>query len=389
MKSYASVFKKNSKNVIGVLSGTSIDAVDVVFVNIRGAGISSKIKVLNFESFPINNSLKKFILKCSSKNESNVEDICQLNFIIGSLFAESINKFIRRNKILKKNIDLIGSHGQTIYHNPVNIKKFGFNTKSTLQIGDPSVIANQTGILTIGDFRTADVSAGGEGAPLVSYLDYILFRNPQKNRILINLGGISNVTYLKKSCSQNEVIAFDTGPGNMMVDFLAGKFFEKKYDKNGWFALKGKVNKKLFKYICSKDKFFKRPYPKSTGREHYNKTFIESILKEFKNLNPYDVIATFTKFTAYTIYYNINKFKIDELILSGGGTKNISLMNFLYEYFEESKVNIIDKNGITPDNKEAVLFAVLANELVSANKANITSVSGSSRNVFLGKICPV
>ncbi len=164
---------------------------------------------------------------------------------------------------------MIGSHGQTIYHFPVKEKLFGFNSKSTLQVGDPSVIANQTGIITIGDFRTADVAVNGDGAPLAPYLDYILFNSKISNRVLLNIGGISNATYLKKLCKQNEVVAFDTGPGNMIIDFLMGKFFSKKFDKDGKNASAGKVNDELFKYICSKDKYYKRKPPKSTGREYY------------------------------------------------------------------------------------------------------------------------
>lgn len=387
MNSYALISSKKEKNVIGILSGTSVDGVDVVLVKISNSGVSSKIKVVDFESFPINNKLKKFILRCSSKKESNVEEICMLNFIIGKLFADSINKFLKSKKILNKKIDLIGSHGQTIYHNPDNNKIFGFNTKSTLQIGEPSVIANQTGILTIGDFRVADVAVNGEGAPLVPYLDFILFRNKNKNRALVNIGGISNATFLKKSCRQNEVIAFDTGPGNMMIDYIAKKFFNKKFDDNGHLALTGIVNDDLFKFICIKDKFYKKNPPKSTGREYYNKKFIEVILNKFNKLKSRDIIATFTKFTAYAIFHNLKKFSIDQLILSGGGTKNVALMNFITHYFKNTEVKIINENGITADNKEAVLFAVLANELISGNKTNITSVTGSQRNVFLGKIC--
>ncbi|MEO8446730.1 MAG: anhydro-N-acetylmuramic acid kinase, partial [bacterium] len=227
MKNYLSRYNKRYKLVIGVLSGTSVDAVDVALIKISGYGASTKLRVIGFESFPVSNLLKNFVLKCSSKLQSNVEEICKLNFILGRFFADSVNKFILRNKLTKNDIDLIGSHGQTIYHFPLNKKLFGYNSRSTLQIGDPSVIANLTGILTVGDFRAADVSANGHGAPLAPYLDYILFNSKSKNRAFVNIGGISNATYLKKRCTLDQVIASDTGPGNMMIDFLSKKYFSK------------------------------------------------------------------------------------------------------------------------------------------------------------------
>lgn len=386
MKKFLSLFNKKSRIVIGVLSGTSVDGVDTVLLKVRGNGINTKIDVLDFESYPIKKGLKEFILKCSSINNGNAEDICKLNFLVGHLFAQSIKKFISRNNLLTKDIDLIGSHGQTIYHYPFNQKLFSFNTKSTLQVGDISVISNQTGITTVGDFRTADVSVNGDGAPLVPYLDYILFSSRTFNRVLVNIGGISNVTFLKRTGKQDDVTAFDSGPGNMMIDYLTKKFFNKKYDKDGRISSKGKINPELFKLICSKDRFYKKNPPKSTGREYYSEKFIEDILRTSGKILPEDIIATFTYFTAYTINHNVKKFRADELIISGGGARNRTLMNYIKDLFKNAKVKLMDMNGINPDNKEAVLFAVLANELISGNKSNMPSVSGSDRKVFLGKI---
>ena len=386
MKKFLSLFNKKSRIVIGVLSGTSVDGVDTVLLKVRGNGINTKIDVLDFESYPIKKELKEYILKCSSKNTGNAENICKLNFLVGHLFAQSIKKLISRNNLLTKDIDLIGSHGQTIYHYPFNIKLFSFNSKSTLQVGDISVISNQTGITTVGDFRTADVSVNGDGAPLVPYLDYILFSSRTLNRVLVNIGGVSNVTFLKRSGKQDDVTAFDSGPGNMMIDYLTKKFFSKKYDKDGRISSKGKINPELFKLICSKDRFYKKNPPKSTGREYYSEKFIEDILRTSGNILPEDIIATFTHFTAYTIYHNVKKFRADELIISGGGARNRTLMNYIKDLFKNTKVKLMDMNGINPDNKEAVLFAVLANELISGNKSNMPSVSGSDRKVFLGKI---
>lgn len=387
MDKFANLIKKNQRNVIGVLSGTSVDAVDVVLIRIKGKGASSRIKVIDFKSYPINIKLKTHILKVSTGNFVKLEDICRLNFIIGNLFAETVNKFMLRNKISHKNTDLIGSHGQTIFHAPENIKMFGFDSKSTFQIGDPSVIANKTGITTIGDFRVADIAAGGDGAPLVPYLDYILFKDNIKSRAFLNIGGISNVTFLRKMCKQNEVIAFDTGPGNMILDSLMLKLFNKKFDKGGSISDRGNVNEKLFEFLSRFDNFYLKKFPKSTGREYYDEGFVNAILNFDRKIAFKDIIATVTKFTAYTIFYNLKGFEIDELVVSGGGSKNKSLMRYLSEYSVGVNVKTIFENGITSENKEAVLFAVLANEIVNGNKTNMPSVTGSDKNVYLGKIC--
>lgn len=387
MDKFVNLVKKKTRNVVGILSGTSVDAVDIVLIKIKGKGTSSRIKVIDFKSYPINLTLKTHILSFSYKNKNNVEDLCRLNFIIGNLFAEVVNKFKLRGKVSNVKIDLIGSHGQTIFHAPENIKKFGFDSKSTLQTGDPSVIANRTGITTIGDFRTADIAVGGDGAPLVPYLDYVLFNDNKISRAFLNIGGISNVTFLKKKSKQNDVIAFDTGPGNMILDAVMLKLFNRKFDKDGSVSDKGTVNIELFKFLTENDKFYKKKFPKSTGREYYNEGFVEAVLKFNKKIDNKDIIATVTKYTAYTIYYNLKRFKIDELVVSGGGSKNIALMHFMEEYFGEVKIKTINQSGITAENKEAVLFAVLANEILNGNKTNMPSVTGSKKNVYLGKIC--
>ena len=386
MKKFLSLFNKKSRIVIGVLSGTSVDGVDTVLLKIRGNGINTRIEVLDFESYPIKKGLKDFILKCSSINTGNAENICKLNFFIGHLFANSIKKLITRNNLSTNDIDLIGSHGQTIYHYPLNHKLFSFNSKSTLQVGDISVISNQTGITTAGDFRTADISVNGDGAPLVPYLDYILFSSRSCNRVLVNIGGISNITFLKRSGTENDVKAFDSGPGNMIMDYLTKKFFNRKFDKDGRIASKGKIDPVLFKMICKKDRFYRKTPPKSTGREYYSENFIDDILRSSGKILPEDILATFTYFTAYSIHHNVKKFSPDEIIISGGGSRNKTLMNFIKDLFKNTMVKLIDMNGINPDNKEAVLFAVLANELISGNKTNMPSVSGSDRKVYLGKI---
>ena len=388
MNGFFDLPKKKVRIVIGILSGTSVDAIDVVLTKIRGSGTDSKIDVLDFRSFPVDKGLKAKILEVSEKSSGFVDDVCRLNVTLGILYGKCVNKLLKSNKLTSADIDLIGSHGQTIHHLPVFEKNFGINSRSTLQIGDPSVIANTTGITTVGDFRVADVAACGSGAPLVPYLDYVLFRNAERDRLLINIGGISNITYLPKNVDQNSIIAFDTGPGNMIIDYLMQKLFGKKFDRDGKVSAKGKVNDDLFSFICTMDKFHKSNPPKSTGRETYGINFSEKILSRARGIPKEDIIATVTDFTAYAIHYNAKKFRIDEILVSGGGSKNSSIMKSLRKYFNGINVLKLDLKGVNPENKEAVLFALLANELVSGNKTNLKSVTGAIKNVFLGKICP-
>ncbi|MDD5361092.1 MAG: anhydro-N-acetylmuramic acid kinase [Ignavibacteria bacterium] len=383
----------NKRKAIGILSGTSVDAVDVVLTDIMGTGTDIKIKVIDYFEYKIPPEIKNFVLETSVAGKGTVENVCKLNFILGRFYASCINRFLKSRNLKNKDIDFIGSHGQTIHHLPKKEKLFGILANSTLQIGDPSVIANLTGITTVGDFRTADMAVGGGGAPLVPYLDFVLFRKKSTDRILLNIGGISNITYLKRNGTFDEVIAFDTGPGNMMIDYLAKKYFNKDFDKNCVFADKGKVNQSLFCNIRNKDIFLKAKPPKSTGRELYSGSFVESILKKHRKINPYDIIATFTEYTAFSIVENIRRFtKIKnqfELIVSGGGSKNKHIISYLKTELKNSKIVLLDDNGINTSNKEAVLFAVLANEALYGGSANIKSVTGAVKNVILGKICRV
>jgi len=385
------LLRKNKRTIIGLLSGTSVDAIDAVLLQITGSGAVSKVKVMDFIEFPVPQAVRLEIFKNSAKNTARIEDITRLNVIMGALFADAALKLMSRNKLTASKVDLIGSHGQTIHHLPEKDNYCGFRVKSTLQIGDPSIIANLTGITTVGDFRIADCAVDGDGAPLVPYLDHILFTHKSKNRALLNIGGISNITILKKNATKRDVFAFDTGPGNMIIDGLMYHLFKKKFDKNSAAAKKGNVNAELFNYLL-KDKGYSMPPPKSTGREHYGMEFQKKLLKKFRRANKFDIIRTVTEFTAYSLWYNYQNFiqnecPIDELIVSGGGAENPLLMRCLTNYFKDAKVQKLKAGGITTRNKEAILFAVLANECVSGNPANMNRVTGSTKDVILGKIC--
>lgn len=387
-------FNENIEKIaIGVLSGTSADGIDVVLVKIKGSGLNTHLTLIDFITQPYPQLIKKLILKNSHVKSARIDEICRLNIILGSLFGDAINKICKKNKIKSQEVSFIGSHGQTIHHLPDGEGLGGYRMKSTLQIGDPSVIANITGITTVGDFRVADCAVGGDGAPLVPYFDYIMFRSKTKNRALLNIGGISNITVIPKSCKKNEVIAFDTGPGNMIIDRIMMILYNRNFDKDGSIASKGTRNNKLYEFL-KKDRYLKKIPPKSTGREYYGEIFVQNILKQSKGLSKEDIIRTVTDYTAFSIWYSYDRFirnktRIDELILSGGGSKNKIIYKELSSYFKGVKLLKVKLNKINVDNKESVLFAMLANECLSRNSSNMCSVTGSNREVILGKICLV
>lgn len=384
---------KKKKLVIGLMSGTSIDGIDAALLEIRGNGLKTKFKELFFKTYPYPHGLKEYVLKNSLKETSNVEDICRLNFLIGKLFAKAAIKLCKDFGISIEQIDLIGSHGQTIHHLPKEKILFGERIKSTLQVGDPSVIAKLTGVITVGDFRVGDMALGGQGAPLVPFFDFLVFRSENLNRALLNIGGISNITLLKKGATINDVIAFDTGPGNILIDLLMKQYLNKKFDKDGKVAFAGKFNKNLFERILMIDDYLNKKPPKSTGRERYNEDFLKKSLAGFENLPVADIINTFTEYTAYATYYNYKKFlskicSISELLVSGGGSNNSYIINSLKKYFGTSvKVNKVKSKLMSVDSKEAVCFAIFANETISGNPINIPSVTGATKETILGKIC--
>ncbi len=386
------LIKKDTKYVIGLMSGTSLDGVDVALVEIKNSWIETRVNLLGFIEYPFPEGVKSIILRNSVKETSNVADISQLNFLIPQIYYKAIGTLCDEINFDIEKIDLIGSHGQTIHHLPVATEYFEHQVASTLQIGDPSVLAKLANKITVGDFRPSDMALGGQGAPLVPYFDFLLFHSSEKNRGLLNIGGISNITILNKTKGQNNVFAFDTGPGNMMIDILMRRFYEKEYDNNGEIASSGKLNEDLLIALITKDNFIEQEPPKSTGREYYGMEFLLPLLDEFADIPSEDWLHTVTKFTAYSIHRNYEKFIVDETVLdelfiSGGGAKNKFLYESIAQYFENVEVKVIDEIGISSDAKEAICFAVLANETISGNPSNIPRTTGASRPTILGKIC--
>ncbi len=383
--------EKNPKLIVGLMSGTSADGVDVAVVEVLNSGRQTRVKTIGWKTFPFNEELKKLILKNSQPETSKVDEICRLNFLIAQVYADSILKTLDEFSIKVSDIDLIGSHGQTIQHLPNEVEMFGYKVKATLQIGDPGVIAKLTGIPTVGNFRVGDVALNGEGAPLVPYFDYIIFTSDSLNRLVLNIGGIANFTILKKNCDVEDVIAFDTGPGNMVVDALVKIFFNRDYDENGRIAQSGKVSEDLLGKMMEHPFIRKRP-PKSTGREEFGSIFVNQILKWGKelSLSPEDIVATATEFTVCAVYENYKTFikphtQVDEIIVSGGGVHNKFMIRSLERYFQVP-VRVSDEFGISSEAKEAICFAVFANETVAGNPVNITSVTGAKKRTILGGI---
>ncbi len=391
MKMLRRLQEKRTKLVIGLISGTSADGIDAALVRITGNGTSTRLHQLAFTTLPYPPKLKELILKNSLPGTGSVDLLCELNILIAHYFADAARRVARNAGYSFSKIDLIGSHGQTVHHLPAPKRIFGKTVRSTLQIGDPSTIAKLTGVPTVGDFRTADMAVGGEGAPLVPYFDYLMFRSKTKNRILLNLGGIANFTALPKNCSPREVLAFDTGPANMVIDACMKKFYRKEFDRGGATAFRGELLPDLLMKMMGHPYFAQRP-PKSTGRELFGKMFISKLLKETKGLRREDVVATVTELTAFSVFDQYHRFiarkmKVDEVLVSGGGVHNHAIMEALRDYFPAASVKPLDQLGFSSDAKEAVCFAVLANETIMENPSNVPSVTGARLPVVLGKIC--
>ena len=394
MMEFYELLKKQKKYVIGLMSGTSVDGIDAAVVEITGHGLETVVNLIAFETFPFPPGVPQRILALCQPDTSRVDDICEMNFYIGHLFAEAAKHTLQKNGIHARDIDLIGSHGQTIHHLPLFTEPQGkIKIPSTLQIGEPAVIAHETGIPTIADFRVADMAAGGQGAPLVSYPDYLLFHNNVKTIGLLNIGGIANLTVLPANGSFDSVSAADTGPGNMCIDAGVSEITDgrERYDKAGHRAARGTPYRPLIDEWLQHP-FFQLTPPKTTGREMFGYTFAMECLSACRqhNLADNDVIATLTELTVQTVALYISQFAteqnpIDILYVSGGGVHNQTIMRRLNEVLVNTTVEPVDNSGISADAKEAIAFAILANESLHGQAGNLPSATGASVRKILGK----
>jgi len=388
--------RKRVRKIVGLMSGTSADSVSAVLVEIKGYALKTKLNIIAFRSYPYPPVLREKIFELFDPETSTVEKICHMNFVLGNFFADCVIKLVNESKHDLDKVDLIGSHGQTIYHIPLPLDTCGYSTKSTLQIGEIAVIAERTGITTVGDFRKRDIAAGGEGAPLTPYLDFILHRHHKLNRVLQNIGGIANLTFLPANASPEDIIAFDTGPGNMVIDAVMKHYShgELSLDEDGQVAARGKINKALLGRLLS-DPYFSRAPPKTTGRELFGKTYVAEVIEFAKKhrLMFEDVVATATSLTVETIAMAYEEFilphyVIDEVYISGGGAKNNTIMKWLRKRLQDIQVFEYDRLGIPSEAKEAVLTAVLANEYAMENPSNVQAATGARKKVILGTSVP-
>ncbi|MBE5089157.1 anhydro-N-acetylmuramic acid kinase AnmK [Bacillus thuringiensis] len=375
--------------VAGVMSGTSLDGIDVALVHIDGSGVDSKVELIHFTTVPFCNDMKNDIQQALSIENSNVQLICSLNFKLGLRFANAVKEVCKEANFPLRQLDLIGSHGQTIYHQP---QQDGGMIPSTLQIGEPAIIAYETNTTVISNFRTMDMAVGGQGAPLVPYSEIILYRHQTKNRLLQNIGGIGNVTVIPSQLSEKSVIAFDTGPGNMVMDEVCQRLFQLSYDQNGNIAKQGVVVEEVLTY-CMNHPFLKMNPPKSTGREQFGEEFVSELLKRFEKHSKENILTTVTRFTASSIVYHYKEFilpyyEIDEVILGGGGSYNDTLVEMIRHGLKEEKCALFlqEDIGYSSEAKEAIAFAILANETYHRNPSNVPSATGAKESVVLGNI---
>jgi anhydro-N-acetylmuramic acid kinase len=380
--------------VMGLMSGTSADGIDVALARVSGVPPRLKRELLAHATMPMHPAVRKEVLRVAEGAACTAGEISQLNFRLGEEFAAAAIGACKKLGVARRRIDLIGSHGQTIFHQGKAVSFLGERTASTLQIGEGAVIAARTDITTVSDFRPADIAVGGEGAPLVPYVDFLLFRNEEIGSVALNLGGIGNITVIPAAAKPKDVFAFDTGPGNMVIDALVAHFTRggRKFDKDARMALAGRSLPALLKEL-QRDPYLKRKPPKSTGREYYGREYLKKVLAMGRRhrAKPEDLIRAATIFTALSVVDALRRFvlpkrKLDQVIVSGGGAHNPLIMAQLEAALAPIEVMRSSLLGVPEDAKEAYAFAVLAYETWHRRTGNLPSATGAKRGAVLGKI---
>jgi anhydro-N-acetylmuramic acid kinase len=391
--------------VAGVMSGTSADGINVALVRLakdapgRQPALSlpkgrPRHTLLAHEEYPFAAPVRRAILGMMNAELARVADLARLNFLLGELYAEAVAKTARKHRV---KLDLVGCHGQTLYHQGTSARYLGRRLAATWQTGEGAVIASRLGVPVVSDFRPADIAAGGKGAPLVPFLDYLLYRNPRVGRIAQNIGGIANLTAIPAGASPRQVVAFDTGPGNMVMDAVMTELFGKRYDRDGKVAASGRVLDGVVAQLLRAHFFRQRP-PRTAGREEFGREYVGRFLQICHGASKPDVVATATALTARSIADAVQRFVMPrvatrrkesrEMIVSGGGAKNPTLMAMLRHELAPLgiKLHFSDEFGLPAEAKEAVAFALLAQETWHRRPSNVPSATGAKRPAILGKI---
>ncbi|RKX50402.1 MAG: anhydro-N-acetylmuramic acid kinase [Thermotogae bacterium] len=364
--------KKKVRRIIGCMSGTSFDGIDVAIVDIDGVYTNTKYQLLYADTFEYPQTLKELLTRFT--NHPRMEDLALLDWWIGKLHVEAICEALEKSGISKESVDLISMHGQTVWHDP---------KKMSLQIGNADMVSSEIGKLVVCDFRSGDIATGGEGAPLTPYVDYIVFGKGKKTILLNNIGGISNVTVVTDDL--HDLIAFDTGPGNVLINLAVKRYFNLEYDPDGEIASKGVVKEEVVHRVLKSDEYIHISPPKSTGREYYNSTFLD----RFQVSDPYDLVATVTYYTAYTMYYAykrfiFSKYDVKYIYLSGGGARNRTLVRYLRNLMPEKR--IVRFSDTFSKYKEAIWFAILGNEFINSYPSDLRPITGARKRKILGRL---
>lgn len=385
----------SSRYAVGLMSGTSVDGIDAAVIEISSiTDDQPQVRLVAFENTAYPAQARDEIFELFDTSKATVDRVGRLNVWLGELYAKAALSVIGKAGLEPKDIAVIGSHGQTIYHAPEFQTVDGYELHYTVQIGEGAVIAARTGIPCVSDFRMADMAVGGQGAPLVPFTEYLLYREDKRCLLLQNIGGIGNITVLPSSCSPEQVFAFDTGPGNMLIDGVVTRLYagDKTMDTDGTIAQSGHINSALLHQL-QQEEYYKLPLPKSTGRERFGSSYIDRLInyQQDNGLSAEDLVATVTKLTAWSIGESYRRFikqdhPSDIMIVGGGGSYNPVLMQFLQQEMEDVEVITQEETGGNSDAKEAIAFAVLADYTIRGRTNNLPMVTGAERAVVMGKI---
>lgn len=390
------IAEKPVRRIVGLMSGTSVDGIDAALVELSGEQDAPSVRLLAFEDRPFPDAVRSGIFELFDPVKATVDKLGRMSYVLGELYAEAALSVIREAGLSPSEVDAVASHGQTIWHSPDEVQFCGQSARCTVQIGEGAVIAQRTGLVTVSDFRVADLAAGGQGAPLVPFTEYLLYRSTERTRLLQNIGGIGNMTVLPAGCAPEDVYAFDTGPGNMLIDAVVSAATEgrERYDRGGAMAARGHVDERLLAQLRA-EPYYTLPLPKSTGRELFGTQYAERIFVWGREhgLSWEDLAATATELTAWSIAdayerYVLPKYKAAELLVGGGGSYNKTLLGRLAARFERFGVEVKTQEdlGFSSDAKEAVAFAILGDRCLAGLSNSLPGVTGATNASVMGKI---